>query len=312
MKDFIQNEYLGAHTTLGIGGPAKFFVEAESEQEIMDAVKRAARENISFMVIGEGSNLLIADKGFAGLIIKNKLKGISEDGGLITVKTGTPLQELIDFTIESGFAGMQKMTGIPGTVGGAVYGNAGAYGQTISDRLIRVKVFDGENTFWVGKNECNFAYRDSDFKNEKYVLLEAEFKLDRGNAEALRKEAGETLAVRLKKYKPGIACPGSLFKNVQVKDLSQEQLAKIPQDKIVYEKIPAGYLLEEVGAKGAKRGEIEIAPFHANLFINRGKGTAGDFFALSEEFRQKVKEKFGIELESEVQLVGFDQKDTVQ
>ena len=305
MKDYIQNEPLSKHTTLGIGGPAKFFVEAESEEELIDIVKKVLQEKTPFIVIGEGSNLLVSDEGYQGLIVKNKLKGISEKDGLVSVKAGNSLQEFVDFTIAKGFVGMQKMTGIPGTVGGAVYGNAGAYGQTISDHLVRVYVFDGDKMFWIDKSECNFSYRDSDFKKNKYVLLEVEFKLDKGDAESLKKEAAEILKVRLQKYKPGIACPGSFFKNVQVKDLTQEQLTKIPKDKIVYEKIPAGYLLEEVGAKGAKRGDIEIADFHANLFMNRGKGTAEDFFTLSEEYRRKVKEKFGINLEPEVQLVGF-------
>ena len=305
MKDFTPNEPLSKHTTLGIGGPAKFFVETEHEEELKDIVKSALAGKIPFIVIGAGSNLLVSDKGYEGLIVKNTLMGISEKDGLISAKAGDSLQELVDFSITKGLSGLQKMTGIPGTVGGAVYGNAGAYGQTISDHLVRVKVFDGEKTFWVEKGECNFSYRDSDFKKNKYILLEVEFRLGKGDAETLKKEAAETLTLRLQKYKPGIACPGSFFKNVQVKDLTQEQLEGIPKDKIVYEKIPAGYLLEEVGAKGAKRGDIEIASFHANLFMNTGKGTARDFFTLSEEYRQKVKEKFGIELEPEVQLVGF-------
>lgn len=305
MKNFIKNEPLSEHTTLGIGGPARFFAEAESEEELMWIVKRALREKNALIVIGDGSNLLVSDDGFEGLIVKNKIKGIVEKGGLIAVKVGTSLQELVDFMIERGLAGMQKMTGIPGTVGGAVYGNAGAYGQTASDHLVKVRVFDGQETFWIKKDECNFSYRDSDFKKNKYILLEAEFKLEQGDAKVLRKEADKTLSVRLQKYKPGVACPGSFFKNIQIKDLTREQLAKIPKEKIVYGKIPAGYLLEEVGAKGARKGDIEIADFHANLFINRGKGTAQDFFALSEEFRQKVKDKFGVELEPEVQLVGF-------
>ena len=305
MKDYIQNEPLSKHTTLGIGGPAKFFVEAESEEELIDIVKKVLQEKTPFIVIGEGSNLLVSDEGYQGLIVKNKLKEISEKEGLISAKAGDSLQELVDFSIAKGLSGLQKMTGIPGTVGGAVYGNAGAYGQTVSDHLVRVKVFDGEKTFWVEKSDCKFSYRDSDFKNTKHVLLDIEFKLDKGEAESLKQEAAETLTVRLQKYKPGIACPGSFFKNVQVKDLTHEQLEGIPKDKIVYEKIPAGYLLEEVGAKGAKRGDIEIASFHANLFMNRGKGTAEDFFTLSEEYRRKVKEKFGINLEPEVQLVGF-------
>ena len=305
MKDFSQNEPLSKHTTLEIGGPAKYFGETQSEEELKEIVKKAMNEAIPFMVVGEGSNLLVADEGFEGLVIKNKVKGIKKKDGLVSAMMGSALQELVDFTIKNGLAGMQKMTGIPGTVGGAIYGNAGAYGHTISDHLVRIKVFDGKKTFWMAKAECNFSYRDSDFKKTEYILLEAEFKLDAGDSSHLRKEAEETLALRLKKYKPGIACPGSFFKNVQVKDLSQEQLAKIPKDKIVYEKIPAGYLLEEVGAKGARRGDIEIADFHANLFINRGKGTARDFYSLSEEFKQKVKEKFGIVLEPEVQLIGF-------
>ena len=305
MKDFSQNEPLSKHTTLEIGGPAKYFGETQSEEELKEIVKKAMNEAIPFMVVGEGSNLLVADEGFEGLVIKNKVKGIKKKDGLVSTMMGSALQELVDFTIKNGLAGMQKMTGIPGTVGGAIYGNAGAYGQTISDHLVRIKVFDGKKTFWMAKAECNFSYRDSDFKKTEYILLEAEFKLDAGDSSHLRKEAEETLALRLKKYKPGIACPGSFFKNVQVKDLTQEQLATIPKDKIVYEKIPAGYLLEEVGAKGARRGDIEIADFHANLFINRGKGTARDFYSLSEEFKQKVKEKFGIVLEPEVQLIGF-------
>ncbi len=304
MTDFIPGEPLSKHTTLKIGGPAKFFVEATSEEEIVKAIKKAQKENIPFILIGEGSNLLVSDSGFDGLVIKNNLRGITIKDGLIRVKSGTALQELVDFSVEKGFAGMQKMTGIPGTVGGAIYGNAGAYGQTISDHLERVRVFDGASSFWVEKRECNFSYRESAFKKNKFILLEAEFRLDKGKKESLVKEKNETLAVRLRKYKPGIACPGSYFKNIQIKDLKKEQLTKIPKDKIVYEKIPAGYLLEVVGAKRAKRGDIEIADFHANLFINKGKGTAEDFFALAEEFKQKVKEKFAIVLEPEVQLIG--------
>jgi UDP-N-acetylmuramate dehydrogenase len=306
MNDYIQNEPLKKHTTLAIGGPARLFVEAESQEELTAIVKKAIADKTNFLVLGAGSNLLVSDAGYDGLIIKNKVAGISLSEGVLTVKAGTPLQELVDFSVENSLSGMQKMTGIPGTVGGAIYGNAGAYGQTISDCLVRVKVFDGEKTFWIQKNDCKFSYRDSDFKNNKLILLEAEFKLAGGDENHLKKEKEETLSLRLKKYKPGLACPGSFFKNIQINDLSPEQLSAIPQEKIVYGKIPAGYLLEEVGAKGAEKGEIIIADFHANLFINKGNGTAEDFSSLAEEYKQKVKQKFGIELEPEVQLIGFD------
>jgi len=205
-----------------------------------------------------------------------------------------------------GYVGMEKMTGIPGTVGGAVYGNAGAYGQVVSDKLLRVKVFDGKKVTWVPKKLCKFGYRESIFKKNKWVLLEAEFLFNsRVDPAELKKAAADTLTLRLKKYKPGLKCPGSFFKNIEVKDLTREQLVKIPKEKIVYEKVPAGYLLEEVGAKGKKLGKILIADFHANLFINTGGGNPTDFYNLAKTYAEKVEEKFGIKLEPEVQLVGF-------
>ena len=139
MKDFTPNEPLSKHTTLGIGGPAKFFVETEHEEELKDIVKSALAGKIPFIVIGAGSNLLVSDKGYEGLVVKNTLRGISEKDGLISANAGDSLQELVDFSIAKGLSGLQKMTGIPGTVGGAVYGNAGAYGQTVSDHLVRVE-----------------------------------------------------------------------------------------------------------------------------------------------------------------------------
>lgn len=302
------NEPLGKHTALKIGGPARLYLEAESEKVLEEGVSLTRTYNIPFFIIGEGSNLLIHEKGFGGLVIRNKVIGIKVKDKKVWVKTGTKLQDLIDFLIKKGLTGMQRMAGIPGTVGGAIYGNAGAYGQTINDRLVRVKVFDGQKVKWIPKSRCDFGYRDSVFKRSDLMLLEAEFDFKKGSKTDLRKEADKVLEMRFKKYRPEILCPGSFFKNILASDLSPQQLKKIPKEKIVYGKIPAGYLLEEVGAKGAQKGKIKIADYHANLFMNLGKGKATDFYKLAEKYKKKVKEKFGIELEPEVQLVGFKKK----
>lgn len=310
-------------TTLGIGGPAKEFVEVKSEDELINEIKSASQK---YLVIGGGSNLLFSDEGFDGLVIKNNISGIEREGNSLKVKAGTRLQELVDLAIDKGLSGLEKLTGIPGTVGGAVYGNAGAYGQIISDHLARVKVFQsvipakagiqkndwtpdqvgGNNqVIWLTKDECNFSYRNSSFKRNKFVILEVEFELTAGNPNDLQKEADETLEKRLVKYPPGIKCPGSFFKNIVTESLPQKILENIPEEKIMYGKIPAGALLEGVGAKGDRIDGIEIAPYHANLFINKGSGTAKDFYNLAKKYWNLVKQKYEVELEPEVQLINL-------
>lgn len=301
----VNQEPLSKHTTLKLGGPARYFSEAHSEQELKELLDYAQGNGVSYCVIGEGSNLLVSDEGFDGLIIKNSIKGISVKDSTLSVKSGTRLQDLVDFGNNNGFSGFEHLTGIPGTVGGAIYGNAGAYGQIISDKLIRVKILRREKTSWLNRENCGFAYRDSAFKKGNSIILEAEFRLDKDSAEKLKAESAQILKERLKKYLPGIMCPGSFFKNVLESDLTKEQLVKIPKEKILYGKIPAGYLLEMVGAKGKQLGKIKVADYHGNLFINLGGGTSRDFYILAMEYRDKVKEKFGIEFQPEVQLIGF-------
>lgn len=307
MIQFEENFPLKKIATLQIGGPARLFTAVNNTSDLIDAVLYAEKQNISYLVIGGGSNLLISDERIDKLIIKNEAEGIDKYRNFLTVKSGSPLQNAVDFSIAQDLAGLQKLNGIPGTVGGAIYGNAGAYGQTISDFIREVTCLNpstGEIVV-LQKDECEFEYRDSIFKRNHYIILEAIFKLDNGNAKSLRKEADEILEKRLVKYPKGIKCPGSFFKNLIAEKLPKEILQRIPKEKIVYGKIPAGSLLEEVGAKGDKLGDIEIASYHANLFINKGSGNAKDFYQLAQKYAQKVKEKFGISLEPEVQLINL-------
>lgn len=295
---FEDNYLLKNTTTLSIGGPAKKFVVVKTKEELSEALQYAKQNNLDHLIIGSGSNLLISDEGFGGLVVKNEITGISHIGGVILeVKSGTLLQEFVDYTIAHGLSGLQKLTGIPGTIGGAVYGNAGAYGQSISDHIVSVDQLN--------KSECGFSYRNSIFKESKQPIFDITFKLEPGDPEILKKEAEEVLAKRLIKYPAGIKCPGSFFKNFIASEIPQEILKNIPQEKIVYGKLPAGALLEEVDAKGASLDGIEISPIHANLFINKDGGSAKAFIKLARLYAKKVKEKFGIILVPEVQLINL-------
>lgn len=312
MLTFKQDYPLQSITTLQIGGPARSFVTVSSQTEMEEAIQYAKTNHLAFLLIGGGSNLLVNDAGVDCLVIKNEMEGITKVGNILKIKSGTILQHLVDYSIGNNLAGLQALTDIPGTVGGAVYGNAGAYGQTISDHITQVTVLGNPSTSLgvnspqsLDKEECEFGYRDSIFKKNKLPILEITFKLEKGDSETLAKEASAIIKKRLVKYPKGIKCPGSFFKNIVAATLPPEILEKIPKEKIVYGKLPAGSLLEEVGAKGDKLGNIEIADYHANLFINKGEGTAADFYNLARKYADKVKEKFGITLEPEVQLINL-------
>ncbi|OGY12433.1 MAG: UDP-N-acetylenolpyruvoylglucosamine reductase [Candidatus Blackburnbacteria bacterium RIFCSPHIGHO2_12_FULL_41_13b] len=307
MIKILENLLLKEYTTLNIGGYARCFVEVHSIEELKDALQYAKDHNLEFYIIAGGSDLLVNDEGFPGLIIKLSLQGLTLEDERIKVAAGTSLQDLVNYTIEHGFAGIEKLNNIPGSVGGAVYGNAGAFGQTISDKLVRIRVLVGDEEKYLNKQNIGFDYRESILKKHKdWVILEIEFKFDIDNPVELKKTAKDVLETRKQKYTPGIKCPGSFFKNLIIDRLPKDLQKDMPKD--YYGKVPAWWFLEQVGAKGATRGQIKISDHHANLFINQGEGTAADFFALAKEYKNKIKEKFGVDLEPEVQLLGFKEK----
>jgi len=301
-----KNILLKDFTTTKVGGPAKYLVTAKKQEELVKIFNLVKKNKIDYLIIGAGSNLLISDKGFNGIVILNKVAGILLKDEKIVVKSGTFLFKLVIFSAKNGFTGIEELMGIPGTVGGAIYGNAGAYGKSTSDFLIRVKVTDGDKPYWILKKDLEFSYRDSNFKKDKRLILKAEFKLRKEDKGIIERNLKKILKGRQKKYKEGIYCPGSFFKNIEAKNLPKSILSKIPEEKIIYGKIPAGFLLESVSAKGLKIGKIEVSKKHANFFVNKGGGTAKDFYNLAMLLRKRVLDKYGISLEPEVQVIGFN------
>lgn len=306
MKTIRENVPLKSFTTLDIGGPADFFLEVATLEKLQEALRFAKERNIPVTYVGGGSDILIADEGVRGLVIKVNLRGLEVDGETVKVAAGELLDEVARTTIRAGLGGLETLVGIPGTVGGAIFGNAGAYGRLISDFLLHVVAFDGSSLVTLSRDECKFGYRSSIFTKEKsFAILEATFLLTKAHSEMLETFAKAILAHRAVRVPPQWKYPGSFFKNVDVESIPPEAAATIPGYGFMGKKVVAAFLLGSVGAFGARRGRVRIADHHANLFINDGGATAKELIGLAREFWLKVHEKYGIALEPEVQLLGF-------
>ena len=302
----LPGEPLAKHTRFGLGGPAALMVDTESEVAAVAALQVLATSSVPWTLVGGGTNLVVSDAGYPGVVLRFRGAGIARSGDSIEVQAGAALQSLIEFSIGEGLEGLDRMTGIPGYTGGAIYGNAGAYGQSISDTLESVRAFDGHQIRRMDNTHCEFRYRDSVFKRHKnWLILSAVFALQSGDAAALRASADEILATRNRKYPPEMRCAGSIFKNLLLGDLSESQRAPLPVSVVKKGKVPTAWFLDQAGARGLRRGGIQVADYHANLIYNDG-GTAADLRALIDDLKRRVRERFGLQLEAEVQFLGFD------
>jgi len=287
-------------STFRIGGRAAGFYRAGTPEQLIAAVTWAKKAALPCRVFAGGSNIVFPDQTLKGLLVQVSTGKLSFRGRRCVVDAGVPLGRVIEEAMRRGLQGLESLSGIPGTIGGAVVGNAGAYGQSISEAVVRVEVWDGSKRRVLTRSQCEFDYRESVFKRKPLVLLRVVLEFRRGNRRALERTGREIIHLRLKKYRPGLRCPGSFFKNVLVRDLPKAALRRIDRTKIIEGKIPAGYLLEKVGAKGLRVGGIMIAPFHGNLFINRGGATARDVRKLAGDLKRRVRRRFGIRLEEEI------------
>ncbi|MFA5022854.1 MAG: UDP-N-acetylmuramate dehydrogenase [Candidatus Paceibacterota bacterium] len=297
------NFLLSKITTFQLGGPARFYLKVRTPEEVVAAVLIAQNKKIKYRLVGGGSNLVFADQGFAGLVIhwslpKPKLADLKITGSEMIVSAGVRLGDLIKRANKNGLAGFEKMAGIPGNVGGAVAGNAGAYGQTISDRLRWVEVFDGEKILRLTKKVCAFDYRDSIFKKKDWTVLRVAFKLKQGVKEDLIKTSREIEKIRWSKFGKHPICAGSFFKNVIMEGDSPSPKASAEQRRI-----PTATLIEQAGLDNLKQGGISVAPWHHNFLINDGTGTTKDLIKLKNKIKKVIHQKLGIALEEEVRFI---------
>lgn len=296
---------LADHTRFGIGGPADFFGRTADPQALAKAVEVCREAGAAYYIMGDGSNVIVSDAGFRGLVLRFTAEAVRIDGGVIAADAGAALQSLVDFTLERGLEGLHTLTGIPGSVGGAVYGNAGAYGNSIDRFIERVDYFDGAALRSSDNAACEFGYRESVFKRRKNcVILGCTLRLPVGDRQALTARAHEIRKIRDEKFPPSMFCAGSIFKNLHIRDLPAETMAGVPDHAVRGGKIAAAYFLDKVGAKGMRNGGVAVASYHANLLYNRGGGTAAEVRALVGELKERIRERYGFEVEEEVQHIG--------
>ncbi len=296
---------LAPYTRFGIGGPADLYAETASVEAFIAAAAGARETGMPVVVIGGGTNLIVSDDGFRGMVLRYRGDALVAAERHVVAQAGAVLQDLVDFAIARGLKGLETLAGIPGSVGAAVYGNAGAYGHSISERVVRVQFYDGACVRVIDNMGCQFRYRESIFKQHKeWVIFSTQLLLDRDDAVALRRTADDIVKVRNEKFPVAMKCAGSIFKNLVLADLPGTVAAQVPPKVVREGKIPAAWFLEQAGAKGISRGEIRVADYHANLIYNAGAGTAADLCALIAELKDRVRARFGVELEEEVQYVG--------
>jgi UDP-N-acetylmuramate dehydrogenase len=289
-----ESQSLARYTTLHIGGPADLLLVAESIVALRLAVTQAQEQEIPCVVLGSGSNVLVSDAGVRGLVVINRTGAVAFSEDRVRAESGASFSAVARQCVEQGLAGLEWAIGIPGTVGGAVVGNAGAWGGDVASTLIQATVLqpDGTVAAWPVER-FEYSYRSSVLKQEtqetvpclgqRAVVLEAEFALRAGQRQVLEARVEEITARRRASQPAGATC-GSVFKNP-------------PGDY-------AGRLIEAAGLKGQSRGGAEISPIHANFIVNHGGATAANVKALIDLARQSVQTQFGVTLELEIELIG--------
>jgi UDP-N-acetylmuramate dehydrogenase len=299
-----ENVPLSSLTRFGIGGPAGWVLDASTEGALIGAVEAIRHAGYPWTLIGGGTNLIADDGGFDGIVLRYTGSLMVFDGSIVEVEAGAVLQDLVDAAISRGLRGVETMTGIPGWVGGAIYGNAGAYGHSIDERVETVRFFDGQKAREMSALECRFHYRDSVFKQHKdWVVLRARLRLSPAHAPELKATADGILKIRNQKYPPSMRCAGSIFKNLLFEQIPGRVQAAIPKSVVREGKVPAAYFLEAVGAKGLKEGDIWVADYHANLIYNSGAGSAEALRKVVQTLKARVLDRFGLDLEEEVQYL---------
>lgn len=324
MLDIQKNINLAKYSTFKIGGPAKEFVEVKNEKDLEKALEYARNNKINFFILGGGSNVIFDDEGFKGLIIKLSSggNGINKVSSFETeeifkeseflcfdIWAGEKLSAAVNFSKENDLTGLEWAVGIPGTIGGAVRGNCGAFGGSISDIISEVRILDeadGSILKILSNSECNFSYRSSIFKdNPDLIVISARIKLKGGDKDEIENKIEKILKERAKKQPNSwIGNAGSFFMNPIIEDEKVKEIfEKETGSKIINNRIPAGWLIEEVGLRGKKIGNIMISDINANFLINTGGATAKEVIIATSTIKQKVRTEFGIQLKEEIKLV---------
>ncbi|MFH1037011.1 MAG: UDP-N-acetylmuramate dehydrogenase [Patescibacteria group bacterium] len=278
-----KNIFLKKYTTFKIGGKTKYFFVAKNLEDIICAISAAEKYKLPIFVLGSGSNLLVSDEGFGGMVIKNENCKLEIANSRIIAEAGTKIYQLVDFALKNNLFGLEWAAGIPGTLGGAICGNAGTFGQSMENIVHSANVLDAKKKgIKIFRNkDCKFGYRESIFKrNNKLIILSAEIQLKKGDKLEIKKEMKEFSDYRKEHQPLNFPSAGSIFKNG--------------------ENFFAGELIEKVGLKGKRLGNAEISKKHANFIVNLGNASANDVKKLIALAKKRVKREFNVVLKEEI------------
>ena len=283
------NEPMKKHTSFKVGGTADIFIKIHNEEELKEVLTVAKKENVPFFVMGNGSNILVKDNGIRGIVAKIEIDEIKFDKQdeyyNMKVGAGVRLMTLAQQLLKEEIEGFEFASGIPGSIGGAIMMNAGAYGGEMKDIVLETRYMDDEgNIHTIQNDDHQFEYRNSIFSKKKWVILDTTLKLKRGNKEEIKAKMEEYAAKRKEKQPLNFPSAGSTFKRV---------------DGYITAK-----LIDDCGLKGYSVGDAEVSNLHAGFIINKGNATAEDILRLIEHVKEKVYEKFKIEIELEIEVVG--------
>lgn len=312
LPDVLENEPMAKHTNFRIGGPAALFMPVESPDMLNLAIQTAKEAGIDWCVMGGGSNMLVSDDGYNGLMLQLAMRDIKVRNQTITAQAGAITSLVARQAAEAGLEGLEWAIGVPGTIGGAVFGNAGCYGGEIVDTLVTVdciRLSDMKAVVYP-KAQCKFGYRDSIFKHEPHIIMRATFGLTRWDPEKVIAKMDDINKVRKEKQPLDHGSAGCMFKNFVFTEDSEldklkERVKEIPVEMLNKRSISAGWLIAQAGLLGEKIGEAQISDKHGNFIVNLGNARAQDVLMLSSMAKMKVRDEFNVLLEDEIQLVGF-------
>jgi len=306
---FKEQEPMAKHTNFRIGGPATWFVEVRTIEELQHAITAARDAGVGFFVFGGGSNMLVSDQGYDGLMIKIGMRSYEIQGNRVRAEAGVLSSALARATANRGLKGLEWAISLPGTIGGAVRGNAGCHGGEVKDNLVQVEVLRGGKIVELTNEELGFAYRESAIKHSDDIVLAATFELQETEADELKSQLDHYLMERKRSQPFDAGSAGCMFKNYDIKD--DEELQRIsekvdlPLEMSKSRRLSAGWLIDQLDLKGKQIGGAKISEVHGNFLVNTGEATADHVVQLIAFVKTRARDEYGILLEEEVKLVGF-------
>lgn len=309
--DVIQeNILLASYTTFGIGGPARYFLQAKNVQDVEEGLRWARKKNVEVYIFGGGSNILVADKGYGGLIIQLDKSVSVVENNILSVFAGCCLMAVVETAQQKGFSGIERLAGIPGTIGGAVSGNAGAFGVEIGNIVHRVTALNRgtleKRDF--SSSECEFEYRQSYFKmRPEWVIVSVEIVFsEKDDPSHLLVVMEDTLSRRNAKQAQNVKSAGSYFINPTIEDRGFRAEFELEVGvKSRDNRVPAGWIIDKAGLRGKRVGDAMVSEQHPNYILNVGHATAEDVAILESLIKHHVRDKYNVELQREVKYVGF-------